>query len=108
MLVIYLLGVTSGLITSKYVYRYDVDIAASNLIESYNLVELSKTEIQKQFLHFYINDYCDPDTSRVISINMTGVIWDGLYCDKDSVMVLSDSFPPLPIAVMNVDMNTGE
>jgi hypothetical protein len=107
-LIIYALGATSGLAVSKYIYGEDNIGRESTLAESYNLLAESKTGIQKQFLHFYMNEYCTVNNSRVININMTGIIWDGIYCDKDTVLILSDSFPPLPIAVLNVDENTGE
>lgn len=108
LLIVYVLGGASGLVVSKYVYGNDTINMEATLVESYNLLAESKIGIQKQFLHFYMNDYCSSDNSRVININMTGIIWDGLYCDKDTVLILSDSFPPLPIAVLNVDENTGE
>lgn len=104
--ILFLAGVVSGMYVAKYDYGR-INSAEFNAREMIAVVESSRVQIQIEFLNFYINKYCT-NNHRMIDINMSGLIWTGMYCDKDTVMVLSDSFPPLPIAVINVNLEEND
>lgn len=99
-------GTLSGMYVSKYNYD-QVMQQPVDLTEMIAVIESTRLVIQEEFMRFYINEYCDGN-HRVIDFIMTGSVWAGIYCDKDTVMILSDSFPPLPITVLYVNPETDE
>jgi hypothetical protein len=99
-----LIGVVIGMYTSKY--HYDQMNLDPKAMQDYaNLISKSQVGIQKEFLRFYMDDYCE-GKHRAIDIKTMGVMWVGLYCDKAKVLILSDESPHLPIATLTVDMET--
>ena len=82
---------------------YDqMSVEPNELREQIIALSESQVDIQKEFLRFYINDYCQ-ENIRAMDVKAFGVMWVGMYCDKDKVMILSDEEPHLPIGTLNVN-----
>lgn len=99
-----LIGITIGMHWSKYSYD-QMMLEPREMQEQIMLVSKSQVGIQKEFLRFYMDDYCE-GKHRAIDVKTMGVMWVGLYCDKTKVLILSDEAPHLPIATLSVDMET--
>jgi hypothetical protein len=97
------IGFTCGSYTAKYSYD-QTQIEPNELREQIVTISESQVNIQKSFLHFYVNDYCE-DAPRLMKVKAFGVLWNGMYCDKGTVLVLSDDHP-LPIGILDMNMET--
>lgn len=104
LVIVLLVGIAIGLHVSKY--NYDrLNVEPDELREVIAMISKSQVGIQKEFLRFYMDDYCE-GKHRAIDVKTMGTMWVGLYCDKKKVLILSDESPHLPIATLNVDMET--
>lgn len=99
-----LIGGVLGMQWSKYHYD-QMNLEPKAMQEYAELISNSQVGIQKEFLRFYMDDYCE-GKHRAIDVKTMGVMWVGLYCDKGKVLILSDEAPHLPIATLPVDMET--
>ena len=75
----------------------------NELREQIIAISESQVDIQEEFLRFYINDYCEENV-RAMDVKAFTVMWVGLYCDKDKVMILSDDEPHLPIGTISMSL----
>lgn len=85
---IFLTGVFIGLFVNALITKPD-----NNYYENYMLSLATKESIQKNFMEFYITDYCAESQIKELYANVFGTTFEAIYCNKPSIMLLDDSLP---------------
>lgn len=98
LLLVFALGCLSGLMLSPLKTK---PMAEHEYVEGFEIAMSLRTSLQKTFLNFYVNEYCEGEDTRLLDYQADGVLYNIMYCGKNTTLVL-DGFPPLPIAVMQV------
>jgi hypothetical protein len=104
-IIIFLVGIYVGLWISPLKHS---SMSAEDYQEGYELLAQSKVELQRSILYFYMNNYCEAGTSRVIDLMYHGTKFQGVFCDKDTILLLQDQFPPLPFFILDLTIEEND
>lgn len=71
--------------------------------ESISVLTNLKVFQQEMMFEFYKDYYCENSQFRLVDINYNGTLFTGGFCDKNTVLVLGEEFPPLPIFILKLE-----